>query len=140
MTKKLDRQDTAPSAGDIRRKRAYFKEFVPAMVLYSLAVGVGTSLGPDTTAKKVFFMSATMGAALLGTWAIIRSLKRLDEYERAMTYQAMAISFGVAMIVALFIALAASARLGISKEVGSWAPFMSGMWTWAALTIGFNRR
>lgn len=32
MTKKLDTDDTAPSAGDIRRKRAYFKEFAPSNV------------------------------------------------------------------------------------------------------------
>ena len=110
------------------------------MLLYSAAVGIGTSVGTDTTGEKIFFMTATMGAAILGTWAIIRSLKRLDEYERAMANQALAISFGVAMIVALFVALAASAQLGINKQLGAWAPFMSGMSTWAVLAIGFNRR
>ncbi len=48
-----------------------------------------------------------------------------------MTYRAMSIGFGLAMVSSVFLALAKSAELDINTNVAAWAPFMIGMATWA---------
>jgi hypothetical protein len=134
MTKKLDSSDVGVSLGDRRRQRAYLKEFAPAMALYVVAVFVTATIGVDTVAKQALFVSATFVPALMQVAVIVRHLKRLDEFERVVTYRAMAISFGVAMVVSIFIALLASAGVEVNSKVAGWAPFMTGMTTWGVLS------
>jgi hypothetical protein len=85
-------------------------------------------------AKQALFVSATFVPALMQVAVIVRHLKRLDEFERVVTYRAMAISFGVAMVVSIFIALLASAGVEVNSKVAGWAPFIAGMTTWGVLS------
>jgi heme/copper-type cytochrome/quinol oxidase subunit 4 len=135
MTKKLDSSDVGVSVGDRNRKRAYLREFIPAVALYVIAVVVTVTLGVDSNVKKAVFVVATFVPILMGVVAIARHLKRLDEFERTVTYRAMAVAFGAAMIVSVFIALLASSGLQIDSKVAAWAPFMVGMSTWAVLSV-----
>jgi heme/copper-type cytochrome/quinol oxidase subunit 4 len=135
MTKKLDSSDVGVSVGDRNRKRAYLREFIPAVALYVIAVVVTVTVGVDSNVKKAVFVVATFVPILMGVVAIARHLKRLDEFERTVTYRAMAVAFGAAMIVSVFIALLASSGLQIDGKVAAWAPFMVGMSTWAVLSV-----
>jgi hypothetical protein len=60
MTKKLDSSDVGVSVGDQRRKRAYLREFAPAMVLYVVAVFVSVTIGRDTAAKKTLLVNSQL--------------------------------------------------------------------------------
>jgi hypothetical protein len=136
MTNKLysSDADAGVSLGDRSRKRAYLREFLPVMVLYVIAVVVTVTIGRDTNAKKTIFVVATFIPILMGVVVIVRHLKRLDEFERIVTYRAMAVSFGVAMVVSVFIALFASSGLHVDSKIAAWAPFMVGMSTWGVLS------
>jgi hypothetical protein len=134
MTNKLDSDDKGVSLGDKRRKRAYLKEFGPAMALYTIAIFSAAAIGRDTTAKKAFFVTATFLPVLLSAWAIIRQLRRQDEFERLMAYRAMSIAFGVTMLTSVFLALMTSADVKVSSDLAAWAPFMTGMTTWGLIS------
>jgi hypothetical protein len=134
MTNKLYSTDAGVSLGDRNRKRAYLREFIPVVALYVVAVGVTVTIGIDTNAKKAIFVVATFIPILMGVVVIVRHLKRLDEFERIVTYRALAISFGFAMVAAVFIALLASSGLNLNSKIAAWAPFMVGMSTWGVLS------
>lgn len=133
MTNKLDRLDRGSSLGDKQRKRAYLREFVPAMVLYIMAIGATSAIGRDTTPKKVLFLCATFVPVLLVAIAIFRHIRRLDDFEKLMIFRAMAIGFGLAMVTSIFFALASSAGLEFNPDLSAWAPFMIGMTAWGVL-------
>jgi hypothetical protein len=135
MTNKLDKQDRGVSLGEQRRNRAYYKEFGPAMAAYVVAVILGTTIGRDTPTKKVFFVVATFIPVLLGGLAIIRHIRRVDEFERLVTYQALAHSFGSAMVTSIFLALLTSADIHLPVQMVAWSPFIAGMTTWGFLSI-----
>jgi hypothetical protein len=130
MTNKLDSSDRGESLGDKRRKRAYLKEFAPAMTLYVIAIFTASAIGRDTTAKKALFVSATYIPILMIVVAIVRHIRRQDEFERLMTYRGMSIGFGVAMLTSVFFALMSSAGVAFDAAWAGWIPFMTGMTTW----------
>jgi amino acid transporter len=133
MTNKLDKHDRGVSLGEQRRNRAYYKEFGPAMAAYVCAVFAGVWIGNDTPWKRVFFVAITFVPVLLGCIAMVRHVRRIDEFERLQVYRAMAISFGIAMVVSIFLALMTSAGIKLSAELLAWTPFIAGMITWGAL-------
>ncbi len=130
MTNKLDSSDKGVSLGDKRRKRAYLKEFAPAMALYVIAIFTASAIGRDTAAKKALFVGATFIPILLVVIAVVRHVRRLDEFERLMTYRGMSIGFGVAMVTSVFFALMSSAGVKFDAGWAGWVPFMTGMTTW----------
>jgi hypothetical protein len=139
MTNRLDSEEVGFSRGDHLRKRSYLREFGPAMALYVGTIVVTTSLGVDRSWKQWLFVGLNMLPVLLMAWAILRHLRRLDEFERLKTMEAMTVGFGVAMVTALGCALTASAGIGISALVAAWAPFMAGMAAWGLLACLYVR-
>lgn len=65
--------------------------------------------------------------------AVVRLLPRLDEYQRQLQLQALAVGFGAAMIAAVATGFLAFA--GVQGWWSSWAVFAVGMLGWALGTL-----
>jgi hypothetical protein len=135
MTNKLDKQDRGVSLGEQRRNRAYYKEFGPAMAAYVCAVFVGVLIGNETPWKRVLFVAITFVPVLVGCVAMVRHVRRVDEFERLQVYRAMAISFGFTMVTSILLALITSAGIRLPVELLAWVPFTVGMTIWGAIAI-----
>jgi hypothetical protein len=110
------------------------------MFLYVVAIFGSSALGRDTTSKKVIFVVATTVPLVLATIAVVRHVRRSDEYQRLLTYRALAIAFAVTMVTSVVIALVTSAGFTVNPELTSWVPFLVGMFTWGALGCFGSKR
>ncbi len=130
MTNKLDKMEKGVAKGDRRRAYAYFRDFVPAMVLYVVTMLISVAVGNETTGKKWFFVGINLIPIALIVRAIVRAIRRADEFERLTQFKGMAVGFGAAMVTSLVCAFIASAEIRISAVVVGWAPFVAGMASW----------
>jgi hypothetical protein len=130
MTNKLDKAEKGEAKGDRVRAHAYLRDFVPAMLLYGVTMVIAGTIGNDTTWKKWFFVGINLLPIGLVVRAVVRSIRRSDEFERLTQFKGMAIGFGVTMVTSLICAFMASAEIQISALVAGWAPFMTGMLAW----------
>ena len=141
MTSDLDAAvDAKLSRGDREKNRRYLRNFVPAMVLYALAVVIGASVGHDTLTKRLIFLLVPVVPLLLVVRAVVGWIRSADEYQRLATYRVLAISFVVAMVVAVLMGFAGSAFSELDPSLGGWVVFAAGMATWAAHGLRDARR
>lgn len=137
MTSKLD---TRASSGDRARTRAYLRDFLPGMVGYVVVLPLVIRFGGlDGTADSRW------GWALLPllplawvAFAVLRHLRRIDEYQQRQMMQALSIGFVVAMLTALTIGLLAVA--GLDLPAAGWIVFAAGMSAWAVGSLPLRRR
>jgi type IV secretory pathway VirB6-like protein len=77
---------------------------------------------------------------LVASIAVVRHVGRSDEYQRLITYRALATAFAVTMVTSVFIALVTSAGFTVNPGLTSWVPFLVGMFTWGALGCFGSKR
>lgn len=140
MTNKLDTEtsqshEAGRSKRDQRVSRKYLKEFGLSMALYIAAIFGSKTLDPTTTTARVIAVAICTIPVLLGPWAIVRAIKRGDEYEKLVQYRGLSIGFATGMITSLVCALSLSFDLGLPALVAGWAPFMAGMTAWG-ISVG----
>jgi energy-coupling factor transporter transmembrane protein EcfT len=70
--------------------------------------------------------------------AVIRHLRRLDDYQRRLNLQAFGVGFAVAMGVAITMGLLESA--GLQTAATGWIIFGAGMFGWGITSIVVGRR
>lgn len=93
----------------------------------------------DSTVGRALFMFTPVIPIVLIGRAIVRSLRRADEFQQLETYKAIAFSFAVAMVVSVMLGFASSVFKLDARPV-AWAPFMGGMGTWAVGSVLYLRR
>src|SRR4051794_18412533 len=86
-----------------RQRSAYRRDFLPSIIGYVVLLAgsialVGDSV--DSVGEWVLVMLPVV-PALWGVRAIVRHLRRVDEYQRMLQLEAMATGFCVAMITAI---------------------------------------
>ena len=138
MTSNLDRSDQ--SRGDRAKAWAYVREFVPAMVAYCVVLVLVVTFGDlDGTSPWRFLWAVLPVLPLI--WvavAVIRHLRRLDDYQQRLNLQALGVGFAVAMGAAITMGLLESA--GLQTQVTGWITFGAGMFGWGITSIVVGRR
>lgn len=137
MTSKLD---TRTSSGDRARARAYLRDFLPGMVGYvvvlPLVIHFG-GLGGTAPSRWVWALLPLIPLAWVAV-AVLRHLRRVDEYQQRQLLQGLSIGFVVAMLAALTVGLLSMA--GLDLPSAGWIIFGAGMAAWALSTIPVGRR
>jgi len=129
MTRNLD--TPVRSAGDRRRTQAYLREFVPGIVAYMVLLVAALTWGDlDGTSPWRFVWAAL--PVLPMVWiavAVLRHLRRVDEYQRGKLLAGFAVGFAVAMLGSITLGILGTAGVHLEGE-----PF----WIYAAGMIGWG--
>jgi hypothetical protein len=106
------------SRSDKVRGRAEFLDWLPAvivLVLLSLIAELGL-FGSDGS-WKLFWSLLNLAPGLWIVRAVIRSLRRADEYQRRRQLEALAIGFGVLIMAIYTVGLLQAARVGDLRQL-----------------------
>jgi hypothetical protein len=138
MTNNLDR--SGQSRGDRARAWAYVREFVPAMVAYCVVLALVLTFGDlDGTSPWRFVWAVLPVLPLIWVCvAVLRHLRRLDDYQQRLTLQGLGVGFAVAMAAAVTMGLLGAA--GLQSPVTPWIIFGAGMAGWGSTAIIVGRR
>jgi hypothetical protein len=123
-----------------RQRAAYTRDMVPAIVGYALVLAVALSLVGDEVDSlgEWSLLLLPVVPALWGVRAVVRHLRRVDEYQRLLQLEAMAAGFGVAMITAVTIGFVGVG--GAATRAAGWIVYGAGMVTWALVASAQARR
>lgn len=138
MTSNLDR--SGQSRGDRARGWAYVREFVPAMLAYCAVLILVLTFGDlDGTSPWRYLWAVLPVLPLIWVGiAVVRHLRRLDDYQQRLTLQSLGVGFAVAMAAAVTIGLLGAA--GLHPAVTPWIIFGAGMAGWGITAIVVARR
>jgi hypothetical protein len=133
--------DERRSASDQARDRAALVEVVPGVAVLVVLQGSLILLNPEaaTTPWTVLWSLLPVAPALWLVWSQIRGLRRADEYQRVVQLEAMAVGFGVVILLSLVGGLLDAAGIGSARQ-SLQLTFIGGVLTWiAALAAGTRR-
>lgn len=138
MTSSLDRSEQ--SRGDRARAWAYIREFVPAMLTYCVVLVLVLTFGDlDGTSPWRFVWAVLPVLPLIWVGiAVVRHLRRLDDYQQRLTLLSLGVGFAVAMVAAVTMGLLGAA--GLQTPVTPWIIFGAGMFAWGVTSIVAGRR
>lgn len=116
---------------DRRMAQAYYREFGPAMLGYVLVlIAIIVLVDLDSAGGwKYPLVLLPIVPAVWGVRAVARHLGRIDEMQRSLQIDGMAVGFGLAMITAMTVGFLAMAGLDTSRW-GSWLIYSVGMLGW----------
>lgn len=138
MTNKLDSHDR--SEGDRAKSRAYQVEFWPGIGAYAVVL-TGVLLWGDLDGDSPLrFLWAVLPVvpALWIVRAVVRHVRRIDDYQRLLLLQALGAGFAVAMIASVTMAFLEIAGLRL-QGVG-WIIYGAGMLGWVIAGTVVGRR
>jgi integral membrane sensor domain MASE1 len=128
MTNKLVSQDR--SDGDRAIFRAYQLEFWPGIIAYAVLL-TGVLLWGDLDGQSPWRFAWAVVPVLPALWivrAVLRHVRRIDDYQRLLLLQALGGGFAVAMIAAVTMAFLEIA--GLRVEGVGWIVYGAGMLGW----------
>ena len=137
MTSTLD--TSAQSRGDRARTRAYARDFVPAMAAYVVAIVVVTVWGGlDGDGPWRFAWALLPVLPVLGVVrAVVRGLRRSDEYAQLVQLRGLAVGFGVAVVACVVLGMLQLA--GLVVPVAPWLVVGAAMTSWAVAAAVASR-
>lgn len=138
MTRTLDKESR--SSGDRSRALAYHLDFWPGMVGYVAVLAVVVRWGSldGTSPWRWVWAVLPVLPALLIVRAVVRHLRRIDEYQRELLLQGLSLGFGVAMVTAVTMGFLGIA--GLSGFITGWIVYGAGMLGWAVGGAVASRR
>jgi hypothetical protein len=128
MTNKLVSQDR--SDGDRAIFRAYQLEFWPGIIAYAVLL-TGVLLWGDLDGQSPWRFAWAVVPVLPALWivrAVLRHVRRIDDYQRLLLLQTLGGGFAVAMIAAVTMAFLEIA--GLRVEGVGWIVYGAGMLGW----------
>ncbi len=130
MTSDLDTDHS--SRGDRARTRAYQRDFWPGMVGYAVVLTAVIGAGQLDGHSPWRFVWAVLPVvpAIWVVRAVVRHLARIDDYQRFLLLQGLAVGFAVAMVAALTIGFLDLAKFGVPAP--GWIIYSAGMLGWLA--------
>jgi len=134
MTSHLD--TGTRSAGDRARARAYYRDFVPAIGGYTvvmLAVLAWGGLDGGASSRFVWALLPLL-PALLVVRAVVRHLRRIDDYQQTLLLRGLSVGFAVAMASAITLGLLEAG--GLQVEGAGWLVYGAGMAGWGGAALG----
>ncbi|GIJ54143.1 hypothetical protein [Virgisporangium aurantiacum] len=132
MRKRLENRQ---SRSDKVRTRAWFLDWLPALVaLGILSVISELGLFGSDGSWKLFWSLLYLAPGLWIVRAVIRSLRRADEYQRRQQLEALAIGFGVLVMAIYAIGLLQAADVGDLRQQVQ-ISFIGSILTWIAALL-----
>jgi hypothetical protein len=138
MTSKLDSSDR--SNGDRAVSRAYHLDFWPGMAAYAVVL-TGVLLWGDLDGESPWRFAWAVLPVVPALWvvrAVVRHVRRIDEYQRLLLLQGLGGGFAVAMVVSVTVAFLEIAGLGIPGS--GWVIYGAGMLGWIITGAVAGRR
>lgn len=113
-----------------RQRSGYLRDFVPAVVGYVVLLPITLTLVGEevSTVGEWALVMLPVLPALWGVRAVVRQLRRLDEYQRLVQLESMAAGFGVAMVAAITLGFVGAG--GAATVAGGWYVYGAGMVAW----------
>jgi hypothetical protein len=139
MTKQGARE--RKSSSDVARDHAALRDVVPALVALLILQGSLILSDPhgEVTVPYLLWSFSPLAPALWLVWAQLRSLRRADEYQRAIQLESMAIGFGAVILLALTGGLLDAAGIG-DPRTSLQVTFIGGVLIWVgALMVKSSR-
>lgn len=115
----------------VLRNRAYHREFWPGMVGYVVVLSAVLLWGDldGTSPLRSLWALLPVLPALWVVRAVARHVRRVDDYQRLLLLQGLAVGFGIAMVTSLTIGFLGVA--GWSLPAAGWITYGAGMLGWA---------
>lgn len=128
MTSDLD--SALGSAGDRVRTRAYYRDFLPGVIGYAVVLGAALVWGDldGTSSWRYLWAVLPVVPALWMLRAVLRHVRRIDDYQRLLLLQGLGVGFAIAMIAALTLGFLGIA--GLSMRGAGWVVYSAGMLGW----------
>ena len=128
MTSDLDAPPT--STGDRARTRAYHRDFWPGVIGYVVALGATLVWGhlDGTTSWRYLWAVLPVIPALWMVRAVLRHIRRIDDYQRLLLLQGLGVGFAIAMVAALTLGFLGIA--GLPMRGAGWVVYSVGMLGW----------
>jgi hypothetical protein len=131
---------TSETALERQQRIAYLRDFVPSVIGYAVVLAIGLSFvgdEVDSTGEWILVILPVI-PALWGVRAVMRNLRGVDEYQRLVQLEAMAVGFGVSMVVAITVGFVGVA--GTATVAAGWIVYSAGMLAWAIVVQVRSRR
>ncbi|MDN5933727.1 MAG: hypothetical protein L0I24_22095 [Pseudonocardia sp.] len=127
MTSDLD--SSSRSGGDRARSRAYHLDFWPGIVGYVVVLAAVTIFGglDGTSPWRFLWALLPVVPALWVIRAVVRHVRRIDDYQRGLLLRGLAGGFAAAMIASITIGFLGVAGLDVP---GGWIIYSVGMAGW----------
>jgi hypothetical protein len=121
--------------GDRGRTRAYLRDFLPGIVGYAVVLGlVVTFVDQDSHSRwRYVWMVLPVVPALWIVRAMVRHLRRIDEYQRLLQLESIAAGFGTAMAASL--TLGVLGKSGLAPNASGWIIYGAGMAAWGVSAL-----
>jgi len=129
VTNNLD--SARASAGDRAVSRAYLREFWPTMIGYCVVLVAVVAWGHLDGDSGWRFLWAVLPVipVLWTVRAVVRHVRRIDDYQRLLALQGMGTGFAVAMVAAVTVGFLSIA--GLALPGAAWIIVGVGMLGWA---------
>ncbi|WP_405532973.1 hypothetical protein OG592_37280 [Streptomyces avidinii] len=123
------------SRSDTVRTRAWFLDWLPAVIALGL-LSVISELGlfGSADSAKLFWSLLNLVPGLWIVGAVIRSLRRADEYQRRCQLEALAIGFGVLIMAIYTVGLLQAAGVGDLRQLVQ-ISFLASILVWIAALL-----
>lgn len=127
------------SALDLRAGRRFNIEFSITMTVWIATIfGSKFLVAHSDGWLKVFWALIQAIPVLVAVAVIVRHVRRIDEYQRAILYKGFSVGFAVAMVSAISIGLLDAA--GVTLPVGYFIVYAAGMTGWLIAGFVLGRR
>lgn len=128
MTSDLDR--SSGSAGDRARTRAYYWDFWPSVVGYALILSAVLVWGnlDGTSSWRYLWAVLPVVPALWMVRAVLRHVRRIDDYQALLLLQGLGVGFAIAMVTSLTVGFLGIA--GLPMRAAGWVVYGAGMLGW----------
>ena len=135
MTRNLDSPTT-----ERNRSRAYLIEFGSGMLAYLVFLGATLLWGQldGDSPRRLLWALLPVLPALWIVVAIVRHLRRIDEYQRYLLLQGLGAGFGIAMVASVTLGFLSIA--GLTVPMMGWIIFGLGMLGWIVTTSVLKKR
>jgi hypothetical protein len=138
MTSHLDSE--RHSIGDRARGRAYVREFWPGMLAYGVLLAAVLIWG-DLDGSSPWRFAWAVHPVVPALWivrAVLRHLRRVDDYQRLLLLQGLGVGFAIAMIASLTLGFLGIA--GLPMMAAGWIIYGAGMLGWLVTSLLVARR
>lgn len=132
--------DNAPGAGDRARTQAYYRDFWPSVVGYVAvlsAVLIWGGLDGNSPSRFLWALLPVV-PALWTVRAVMRHVRRIDDYQQVLLLHALAVGFAIAMLASLTVGFLGVA--GLPMQGAGWVIYSAGMLGWLVAGLRARRR
>jgi hypothetical protein len=132
--------DKRPSRSDRIRARAQIRDWLPALACIVVLAVIGElGLFAANSAWKLFWSLLNLAPALWIVRAVVRSVRRADEYQRLAQLEALAVGFGTLMMAVFTAGLLDAGGVGNLRQSTQIA-FIGSTLVWIATLLVKTQR